>query len=84
MNGEVYQLGSMQAVAVDADMRGTQRRAGVPWVAKVLGSGAVGSKGEPYQSDGPGAPLAMGWHDGGRRAGIRYSTGGAIPTQGIG
>ncbi|MCP4539883.1 MAG: hypothetical protein GY832_22315 [Chloroflexi bacterium] len=84
MNGEVYQLGSMQAVVADAHARGAQRGAGVPWAAKVLGGGAVGSKGEPYQSDGLGAPLAMGWHDGGRRAGVQYSTGGAIPAQGIG
>ncbi len=83
MNGEVHQLGT-QVVVADAHAHGAQWEGGVPWAAKVLGSGAVGSESESYQSDGPGAPLAAGWHDGGRKAGIWCSTGGAIPAQGIG
>ncbi len=64
--------------------RSAQQEARVPWVAKVLGSGAVGSWGKLYQSDGLGAPLAAGWHDGSRRAGVWHGMGGTIPVQGIG
>ncbi len=82
-NGGFYQQCGMQAGVVDAHAHGAQQEARVPWVAKVLGSGAVGSWDELYQSEGPGAPLAAGWHDGSRRAGVWHGTGGAIPTQGI-